>query len=116
MPIIKERIKRLPDVVEVAGFFFANGFETPPAETLIQKKMDAAGTRTALEATLTAIEDLPDYNAESLEVALRALISGGPSRGPFAQRGRNPQRKADSARSPSSSRETARMRSVGRML
>lgn len=75
MPIIKERIKRLPDVVEVAGFLFADEFEPPSVDDLIQKKMDAPRTKVALEAALTAIEAMPDFNAEALEVELRALIS-----------------------------------------
>jgi glutamyl-tRNA synthetase len=75
MPLIKERIKKLPDVVEVAGFFFADDFTPPAPDDLIQKKMDAESTKAALEAALATIETLPEYNAESLETALRALIA-----------------------------------------
>ena len=74
MAIIKERIKHLGDVVTVAGFFFADDFTPPTREALIQRKMDVESTKAALEAALATIEALPDYNAESLETALRGLI------------------------------------------
>jgi glutamyl-tRNA synthetase len=69
--LIQPRIQSLNDVVEKAAFFFEDVH--PTAETLIQKKMDAAGTRTALDAALAEIEALPDFEAETLEMALRAL-------------------------------------------
>lgn len=75
VPLVRERIKTLNDVVEVGGFFFEETFTPPPAEALIQKKMDAASTRAALEAALQVLEALPDFNAETLETALRQLAA-----------------------------------------
>ena len=44
--IVQERIKTLNDVVDMAGFLFADyhEFAAPESEMLIQKKMDAEGT------------------------------------------------------------------------
>ncbi|MCU0479576.1 MAG: glutamate--tRNA ligase [Anaerolineae bacterium] len=51
MPLIRERIKSLNDIVDLAGFFFHETFKPPTAEMLIPKKMDKDGTRKLLEAS-----------------------------------------------------------------
>jgi glutamyl-tRNA synthetase len=73
VPLLKPRIKTLPDALPMAGFFFAESFEPPAPEMLIQKKMDAASTRAALERALAVLETLPDFSAETQEQALRPL-------------------------------------------
>ena len=69
-PLIQPRIQSLNDVVEKAAFFFEDVH--PTAETLVQKKMDVAQTRDALDAALDLLETLSDFDAETLEEALRA--------------------------------------------
>jgi glutamyl-tRNA synthetase len=75
VPLVQTRIKTLKEVVDVAGFFFHDYSEfTPPArETLIQKKMDDAKTRDILEASIKAIENLSDFNHETLHEAFKTL-------------------------------------------
>jgi glutamyl-tRNA synthetase len=73
VPLLRIRIKTLPDAIPMAGFFFAKTFTTPPPDRLIPKKMDAASTKAALERALAALETLPDFRAETQEAALRPL-------------------------------------------
>lgn len=73
VPLIKQRIKTLPDALPMAGFFFAETFEPAPAEDLIQKKMDVASTRNALNHARARLAELPDFSADRQEEALRAL-------------------------------------------
>jgi glutamyl-tRNA synthetase len=72
-PLLRERIKTLKDAIPMGGFFFAETFDPAPPDTIIQKKMDAASTKAALEAALARLEALPDFRAEMQESALRAL-------------------------------------------
>jgi glutamyl-tRNA synthetase len=57
----------------MAAFFFTENFQPPTAEELIQKKMDAAATKNALQRSLETLEALPDFRAETQETAMRAL-------------------------------------------
>ena len=70
-PLLQPRIQSLEDVVDKAAFFFEDVY--PTAETLVQKKMDVAETRAALDAALDLVATLPDFETEPLEEALRAL-------------------------------------------
>ncbi len=54
-PHIQKRIKLLTEAVEMAGFFFQDDVPTPPAETLVQKGMNAEQTRQALQAAHDAL-------------------------------------------------------------
>lgn len=72
-PLVKSRMKRLTDVIEIAGFFFAEEFKPPAPQDVIQKKMDAASTRSALETSLKMIETLPDFERETLHMAFEKL-------------------------------------------
>ncbi len=74
VPIIRDRLKSLNDVVPMAGFFFADDFTPAPPEELIQKKMDAASTKEVLEKSLVTLSELPDFDAERQEAAMRALV------------------------------------------
>jgi glutamyl-tRNA synthetase len=56
IPLVKTRIKSFKDVIEMAGFFFCDDFHPPITDDLIQKKMDAAGTRQLLEESLPVLE------------------------------------------------------------
>jgi glutamyl-tRNA synthetase len=72
-PIVQTRIRTLNDVVAMAGFFFHPEFKPPTPEQVIQKKMDAASTKRALEASLALIEGIEDFNFDSLHAAFSAL-------------------------------------------
>lgn len=74
VPLIQERIKILTDALEVAGFLFEEDFTPAPPHDLIQKKMDAASTKNALELSLNVLEGLPDFRAETQETAMRELL------------------------------------------
>ena len=74
VPLIQVRIKTLKDAIDMAGFLFTEHFVPAPPERLIQKKMDAAMTRAALERALAVLEALPDWRAETQEAAMRALV------------------------------------------
>jgi glutamyl-tRNA synthetase len=73
-PLIHERLKELGEAPELLDFFFTD-IETPSAETLIPKKMDAAGTHAALTAVHAALSAIPEWTGHEadLEAALRAL-------------------------------------------
>jgi glutamyl-tRNA synthetase len=73
IPLVRERIKVLPDVVKVAAFFFRDDVTPDPVESLIPKKMDAARTRNALKASHDALLTLPAWDHAHMEGALRPL-------------------------------------------
>jgi glutamyl-tRNA synthetase len=71
-PLVKERMKTLREAVEVAGFIFRGAISYEPSE-LIQKKMTAEDTLTALRRSLQALESLDDFSPEAQESVFRAL-------------------------------------------
>jgi len=75
-PVIQTRIDMLPKAVDLAGFIFAdwNEFQAPPADLLIQKKMDAEGTVRCLEASIELIEKLDDFSHETQYEAFKELV------------------------------------------
>ena len=72
VPLIQDRLKLLSEARELTEFFVTDelAYET---ELLLQKNMDAGGTLYALEAAAERIAGLPDFEAATLETALRAL-------------------------------------------
>jgi glutamyl-tRNA synthetase len=72
-PLLQPRLKTLNDVVDWASFLFREPFVAPPPETSVQKKMDAAGTKAALEAAAETLAALPDFAASVQEPAMRQL-------------------------------------------
>lgn len=73
VPLVRIRIKTLPDIVGMAGFFFREPFIPPEPEKLIQRKMDAASTKAALDAAHDRLKALPDFEPETQEKAMRKL-------------------------------------------
>ena len=73
-PLIHERLKELGEAPELLDFLLGD-IETPSAEALIPKKMDAAGTHTALTAVHASLSAIADWDGQEaqLEAALRAL-------------------------------------------
>ncbi len=72
VPLVRERLKTLRDAAPLIGFFFQDGVEYEAAE-LVQRKMDAAGTKVALSRAHDALAGLDSFDEESIESALREL-------------------------------------------
>ncbi len=73
-PLVQERIKTLNEVVDMAGFFFRETVEPAPKD-LIGKKMTVEQSIEALRRAADVIKSLPEFNAQTLEEALRALAA-----------------------------------------
>lgn len=72
-PLVQTRMKTLNDVVAMAGFFFKPDFTPPAPNAVIQKKMDAASTKRALEASLAVIRSVEPFTPEKLLEAFTEL-------------------------------------------
>ena len=72
-PLVQERLKTLRDAAPLVQFFFTK-VDYDPAD-LVQKRMDEAGTLTALEQARTALHALPSHDTASIEGVLRPLAS-----------------------------------------
>ena len=75
VPLVKERIRLLSEIVEMADFFFIEGQLEYEIDTLLGKRYagDPAGAAEALEAVLRAIDGLESWEHETLESAIRPL-------------------------------------------
>ena len=75
VPIIQERIRLLPEIVEIADFFFTDEPLKYDVETLLGKKFAGrpADAAAALERIVAAAEGLADWTHEALEAAIRPL-------------------------------------------
>ncbi len=73
IPLIRERLKLLSDVVEWAGFFFRDDVVPTSVEELIPKKMTAEQTAQVLQRAYDILAGLPDFTAHTQEEALRPL-------------------------------------------
>ena len=72
VPLVHERLKTLRDAAPLIGFFFQDGVEYATDE-LVQRKMDAEGTKQALSGAYDALAGLDTFDEESIESALREL-------------------------------------------
>ncbi len=72
IPIVKERLKLLSDIVPMTAFLFQDisGYE---AEELIPKKQDAASTKEILQLGRPLIEKVGELDDEQLEEAFKSL-------------------------------------------
>jgi glutamyl-tRNA synthetase len=75
VPIIKERIKLLSEIADMADFFFVEGELQYDIETLLGKRYagNPAGAAQALRQVVAAIEPLTDWRHEALEAAARPI-------------------------------------------
>ncbi len=73
-PIIQTRIKTLNDAVDLAGFFFAEEFQPPSKDDLIQKKMDAEGMVDMLEAAYAMLENTANWEHTNLYEKSKVLV------------------------------------------
>jgi glutamyl-tRNA synthetase len=72
-PLVQSRIKRLNDVVDMAGFFFQEEFVPAPPEDIIQKKMDAASTKAMLARAYEVLAGLEDFSVKSQHDGMETL-------------------------------------------
>ncbi len=72
IPLVQERLKELRDAAPLLSFFFKTEPVYESAE-LVQKGMDAEGTKGALNAAFTGISGLGAFDTESIEEMLRPL-------------------------------------------
>jgi glutamyl-tRNA synthetase len=73
LPHVQVRINPLKQIVDLTRFLFVEKIDAPSAEQLIPKKMDAAETVIALERSRDTLANLPDFQPETQEAAMRAL-------------------------------------------
>ncbi len=73
-PLVQERLKTLQDVVPLTDFIFTD-IETPPAASLIGKKMTAEESLAALRAVHAFLGRLVDFDAETMESQMRQLAT-----------------------------------------
>ena len=71
-PLVQERLKELSEAAPRLSFFFRDA-PTYDSADLVQKGMDEARTRRALESAFDALEPLGTFDAATLEPPLRAL-------------------------------------------
>ena len=71
-PLLQVRLKSTRDVVPMAGFFFADwaSFKAPPADILIQRKMDRARTSVILRGALPILQRLDNFGHEAQHAAM----------------------------------------------
>lgn len=72
VPLIQERIGRLDEAVALLDFFWQEAVH-PPAEDLVPRKLDAAGTAEVLQAAGDCLADLGPWEATAIEAALRTM-------------------------------------------
>ncbi len=73
VPLVRDRLKRLDDVLSLAEFAFEETITYDP-ELLIQKQMGKNGTIAALRAAEERLAALPSFDELSLETTLRGLV------------------------------------------
>ena len=71
VPLVKERIRTLREVLPLLDFYFQEQLAYDPG-LLIQKKMDREGTLEALGRAESVLTSLESFGEEALEDALRA--------------------------------------------
>jgi glutamyl-tRNA synthetase len=72
MPLVRERLKSIPEITDLASYFLMEEIPAPAKELLIPKKMDAAQSLQALEGALEALKAVgSDFKEADLEGALR---------------------------------------------
>lgn len=76
-PLVRERVKLVPEVTALVDFFFASDVPTPAPDQLLGKayrnRADAAPA--TLDATVAALESLEAWDAPAIEECLRAVAA-----------------------------------------
>ena len=74
VPVLRERIKVLPDVVGLIDFLFVDEVEPNPEE-MIGRRMDQGMVVTALNSSIDALTSVEPFTTEEIESALRGLTA-----------------------------------------
>jgi len=74
VPLVKERLKRLSDVVPLTDFVFQE-IETPPIEKLIGRKMTAEASLAALHESNRVLRETVPFDSETMERRMRELAA-----------------------------------------
>ncbi len=74
-PLVRERLKLLTDVVDIAGVFFKETVAPESAAELVQKGMTPELTREALQRAKAALSGVANFTHDSLEAALREVLN-----------------------------------------
>ena len=72
VPLIQVRIKTLRDAAPLIAFLFRERVECDAAD-LVQRGMDAEGTRSSLEAAHAGLAELSTFDCETIEGLLRSM-------------------------------------------
>jgi glutamyl-tRNA synthetase len=72
-PALQTRIETLNDVIELAGFIFADTFTPPTADDLVQRKMDLPKTKHVLEISLAKLQNMDFNDPAAMEQPFRDL-------------------------------------------
>jgi len=74
VPLIQQRLKTLKEAVNWIDFFFQKDLEYD-ANLLVDKKMDAAGSQSALQQARQTLAALPSFDVEVIDTSLRTLAA-----------------------------------------
>jgi len=76
IPLVRERLKGLPEIVEWTSFFLSEKISTPAKDLLISRKMDQSQTLKVLEGSLEVLKEVTeDFLETEVEAALRGLAT-----------------------------------------
>ena len=74
MPLLRERLKALPEIADLASYFLQEDIPAPARELLIPKKMDAESTLKVLEGSLEVLQEVTEeFKENEVEAALRGM-------------------------------------------
>lgn len=73
IPLVRERLTVLTDVVDIAGFFFVDQVEPDPDE-LVAKGLSAAQSAEIARKSYDLLSSLPDIRLETVEPVMRTLV------------------------------------------
>ena len=74
VPVLRERIKVLPDVVDLIDFLFVAEVHPNPEE-MIGRRMDETMVVTSLKSSIEALATVEPFGSDAIESALRGLTS-----------------------------------------
>ena len=72
VPVLRERIKVLPDVVDLIDFLFVEEVH-PNAEEMVGRRMDEEMVVTSLRSSIDALTSVEPFTSDEIESALRGL-------------------------------------------
>ena len=74
VPLVRQRLKTLQDAAPLVKFVFSNDIAVDP-EQVVQRGMDADGTRQMLEAAYDGLAEIESFETEPIESLLRPMAA-----------------------------------------